>query len=258
MKKTIIALIALAGVAAAATENTVDVTTNLMPTPTKPITWKGTGSGTDIDLKWDGTFSGNACEEAAIFTELFENFDITTNGCYAFNQYGSSKNSNGASLSNDTITIKALSSDGSGSMFFVAMVSVSDLLQENDFGSLNSITLSLTGNSGTSDDTWFSVYSMDATSNTLTTVLEMAASDSSSLKNWDGTKSYTIGADSLNATDNIALLVRHNKSTDLTFTNLTATANLTIPSDTPAVPEPTTATLSLLALAGLAARRRRK
>ena len=47
------------------------------------------------------------------------------------------------------------------------------------------------------------------------------------------------------------------KATDIVINDSPAFANVTFTS-TPAIPEPTTATLSLLALAGLAARRRRK
>ena len=254
MKKTITALMALAGVAAADTEKTVDITTSLMPTTTP--TWCGEGTGTPMDLKWNPTFSGNAASEAATLTTVFKNLSIASSGYYAFNQYGSGKNSGGVSLTDGTLTINGPSGDGSGSMFFVAVVTVEDILKGNDFESLNNITLTLTGNSGSCVDSWFSVYSMDTT-NTLTTILELAVNDSSSLKSWSGSKSYTINADSLEATDKLVLFVRHNDDISkvtadtLQFTGLKATANLT-------VPEPTTATLSLLALAGLAARRRRK
>ena len=251
MKKTIIALIALAGVSGAVTEDTVNVVTSLMPNATP--TWCGSGSDSTMDLSWDSTFSGSAADEAAILTTVFDDFNIASDGYYAFNQYGHGKNSGGITLTNDILTINGPSSNGSGSMFFVAVVSVSNLLHEADFASLNSITLSLTGVSGSSSDSWFSVYSMDSAKE-LTTILELAVNGDSSLKSWSGTKTYTINADSLEASDKVVLLARHNDSAEanvLKFSDIKVTANLS-------VPEPTTATLSLLALAGLAARRRRK
>ena len=254
MKKTLIAIMALSGIAAA--ETSVDIVTSMMPEVTPAFI--GSGTGANIDLSWDTTFNGNAAAEATAMTSAFSTLGINSTGYYAFNQYGNTKNSNSITLNNGVLSIGAPSSNGSGSMFYAAIVSVADLLQGKEFDTLNNITLTLKGDSHGSNDSWFSIYSMDTT-NTLTTIVELAYNNdgTTSLKSngepnsWNGTNSYTIKADALEATDKVVLLVRHSGSSTLDFTNMYATANLT-------VPEPTTATLSLLALAGLAARRRRK
>ncbi len=257
MKKTIIAFMALAGVVAAA-ETSVDIVTSMMP-EVKPAF---SVASTEINLSWDPTFKGNAAEEATAMTDAFSSLGINSTGYYTFNQYGNNQNSGSITLNSGVLSIGAPSSNdsgsNSGSMFYAAIVSVADLLQGKEFDDLNDITLTLKGDSHGSNDSWFSIYSMDTT-NTLTTIVELAYNNdgTTSLKSngdsnsWNGTNSYTIQADALEATDKVVLLVRHSGSSNLEFTDMYATANLT-------VPEPTTATLSLLALCGLAARRRRK
>ena len=72
---------------------------------------------------------------------------------------------------------------------------------------------------------------------------------------WDSNSSvsytYDVADWGLVASDNIVVLVNHNNDTTFTISDMSVTAAVN-------VPEPATATLSLLALAGLAARRRRK
>ena len=86
------------------------------------------------------------------------------------------------------------------------------------------------------------------------TMSELSNLKSNSLKNWtSGDKVYTLTEsqiDALSSSDKLVVLIREAAAQKFNITGIQVNAEV--------VPEPTTATLSLLALAGLAARRRRR
>ena len=104
------------------------------------------------------------------------------------------------------------------------------------------LTLAVIQNSGSE----WSVVEKTTGSLTLNSGAELALTLSQSI---DWTDSYKVVA----VIDNTAKTLSGGASPTYTMTGITMSAVAT-----PAVPEPTTATLSLLALAGLAARRRRR
>lgn len=128
-----------------------------------------------------------------------------------------------------------------GGTFVVASVSIADLLNGNE-GSAQSFTLSFNAESSTLN---FSAWSWNGT--TATAIISDSVVKTG--KNLNTFEDVIIPDDAKNL-----LFFFHGTGygTTASVSNLTSSVELNL------VPEPTTATLSLFALAGLAARRRRK
>ena len=203
MKKTIIALLALAGVAAAA-PLTLNVTE--LKSSNTLLTWSD-----DIDAltSWELTFNLDTQRAAVAEQDLafIQNdgsgngaavkFSVNTNGTLEFYGYGASTNSPESMVTVDStpITLQFIANEQAGSIIGGRLTAIS------------------------------------------------------------GEKSFYIDLDSdLTLTKSNSIRLWSNGGNEH-FTNITLSA---LSNNVVAVPEPTTATLSLLALAGLAARRRRK
>ncbi len=231
MKKTLITLLALMGTAMA---ETIELT----------IPADGTNNGGH----------GYTSAEAAI-TGFANNAD----GGYMFNTGGAvtpdtSFNEGILSTNNEGLTCLTLAprtgAGGSGEAI---------VLSATNLDTVDSFTFSITSSACTStadialtlavikkgeDATW-SVLERSTGTLTLNSGVEITLTLSQSI---DWTDSYKVVA----VIDNTAKKLGGGNSPTYTLSGLTMTAE-----GTPAVPEPATATLSLLALAGLAARRRR-
>ncbi len=108
------------------------------------------------------------------------------------------------------------------------------------------------------------VYSFGATSGTAVSFTLIGTDGSAIVDSYvtaSGLKSQSAGAAALTFDDSVATSYYYNEymgGSDANMKALAAEAAVATPVAPPVVPEPATATLSLLALAGLAARRRRK
>ena len=241
MKKTIIALIALAGVASA-----VEVVSDLMPTTYE---WKSysvpTGETSKwVDIGWNTLTTNNLKTD---FTLL----GITSAGSYGFNEEGKAQASTGQiSISNNSLTLTGRSGAAKLDTLFAQVVDVSTILGGGTADNLTALTLNVTYTRHASGDGWVGLYILDDSS--LTAVKEVKSTSLKTGSGGDVTISLTDSQLNLvDDTDKLVILFRDGSpGYTTTITKLTTKAVL--------VPEPTTATLSLLALAGLAARRRRK
>ena len=206
MKKTIIALMALAGIACGA--NTIDAAFTTVPTT-----------------------ENNFWSDDYVFTfTLAEEYDIATSGAVLGAYWGTQKNNNGddPGLSANAIYL----TENNGAL----TLNLGDGRLSSILGSTGTLdyTISFTNGRGTS----FSDVTIQK-GVTYTLSVGGASQSMTPTLTWDG-GSATAAAYNGN------------------MNGYTATMNYGVSSGISTVPEPTTATLSLLALAGLAARRRRK
>ncbi len=243
MKKTIIALFALAGVASAVEV----ITTNLMPTDYEWKSYSAPEGGESewMNVGWNTLTTSNLEKD-------FSLLGITSAGSYGFNQSGTAQSSAGqVSITEDDKLILTGRSATGYHTFFAQVVEVSSLLGNYKADNLTALTLNVTYTRDSAADGWVGLYMLDS-SNKLTAISEVK---SNSLKTGTGGDvPITFNADQLNNiddSDKLVVLFRDGSAGyTTTVTSLSTKATL--------VPEPTTATLSLLALAGLAARRRRR
>lgn len=258
MMKTLFTFFALAAAATAG-----DITLSVMP---------GTNFSVDDNIVTNQTASEETGTQAWVnlgfgsvtLANLQTDFSnaptLQTEGYHFFTANGTEQNSTNRSFDfqDGIVTLTgryyALNQD----VFYSAVTSVSSILgNQYQASDLTSLTLTLQGQSGDGVSAGWGLYRLD-TSGNLSAISEIRGGidlSSSAV----GTKKYTskitlsqtqLGA--LQDGDKLVALFRVQNSTgkylqvkDLTYTATTA-------------PEPTTATLSLLALVGLAARRRRK
>ncbi len=217
MKKTLITLMALVGMASAAT--TIDAQFTTVPT-TEDNFW--------------------ADDYVLTFT-LAKEYDIATSGAIVGAYWGTQKNNNGddPGLSANAVYLTA-SSNGA------LTLNVGD-------GKLSSIL----GNTGTLDNT---ITFTSARGTTFTGVtIEKGVTYTLTVVGANQSMTPTLTWDGGTAT---AAAYNGNMNGNTATMNYGVNPGITIEvpptPETPAIPEPATATLSLLALAGLAARRRRK
>lgn len=241
MKKTIITLLALAGIASA-----VEVTTNLMPTD---YTWK---TYTATEPAWP-SLGWYQLTEDNIETSLGL-LGATETGSYAFNHTGTDQASTGQVAISDSGDLVLTGRNGLAAVqtLFAQIVSVDSLLGGYSISNLGALTLNVDYTTTSGSDGWVGLYVLD-NSNQLTTIQQVnVENEACDLRTGDSTSisMTTTQISNLDTSDKLVILFREGSAgKTTTITGLSATVN---------IPEPTTATLSLLALAGLAARRRRK
>lgn len=242
MKKTIFALLVLAGMASA-----VEVITDIMPTS---YTWKSYSVSEGETSKWVDV-GWNSLTTTNLNTD-FSLLGITSSGGYGFNEEGIAQASTGQiTITGGTLVLTGRSGAAHVDTLFAQIVDVSSLLGNYTADNLTALTLNVDYTRSTSADGWVGLYILDGDNN-LTAISEVK---NNSLKtNTSGSVSIELTETQLNGVDDsdklVVLLRDGSAGYATTITTLSTTAVL--------VPEPTTATLSLLALAGLAARRRRK
>ncbi len=236
MKKTLIAIMALAGMATATDEFT-------------GFTFSNTGTGTGLSSMLGFAFTLNATSSDYSVTNTTE-FDfpkvltlteVSFNSAFVFN-----KNSKyGQNIDNKNVYLYITDKDNA-ILDISEAASVVASTDSSNAGGAVTFTLDCANiKAGTEYYAWF----MGTDSSYSTT----SGSDVKTISFTSGETNNTVELRSYNklvaTTGDLKLLT----ATDKTSSNNTF-AGMTIK----AVPEPTTATLSLLALAGLAARRRRK
>lgn len=233
MKKTMIALLALAGVAAAETV-----------TLTMPATADNGGHGwisatsalTAFANSGDGGYMFNAGGIVNPDTSFSEGILTTTDGVTSLTLAPRT----GAAGSGEAIVLSGSNLVGYSVDSFTFGIESSSCTSTANIA----LTLAVIKKS---DSTW-SVVQSTTGSLTLNSSAELTLTLSQSI---DWTSSYKVVA----VIDNTAGTLGGGTSPTYTMTGITMSA---VATPAPVVPEPTTATLSLLALAGLAARRRRK
>ena len=229
MKKTIIALLALAGVASADYTGDFSWTVGSLPTFTFDDT-------TDLTLivdavTVDGAASTTPKTNSVYANTLTPSTNVGNGGTWSISFAINNNSTEALTLKGITFDAFAYNNGGSAQNSDTYTRDITFALS----GDAETSVVHSFGNVDTSGDGYADVYNWD-TNPTLTfdAPVEIAAK---------GYASFT-------------LTVSESDSQGC-FIGLTG-ATLNTPAPTPAVPEPTTATLSLLALAGLAARRRRR
>lgn len=249
MKKTIITLLALCGVAAGATTETFTYNVALDSNAYDGYKSKGDSTGW-VELAW-GAFS------AANLQTDFALLGITSEGNYGFNHVGQTENTGfgfGVGYTDGTLTLIGRNGVGQQTLF-ASVVDVTTIMGNYSTNQLVSLSVTTTVTNGTGSDSWWGLYKMDSEGNI--TVFSNLCNDASGshndLRN-KTTETITLTSGNLSAiqdSDKLIVLYRQGAGGKSLGIN-TLSYNGTV-----MVPEPTTATLSLLALAGLAARRRR-
>ena len=258
MKKTLITLLALAGVAAATEEITrtvipftSELTNSVLPTNAEG--W--------VEAKWNDLTSANIKTDLdllGITTAASGNYYFLDNGADdSGNSYKTVEKTTGSSI---MMTGRQWGAAKDG--FFVNVTTVADLLGSHDFSNVTALTLATNVTVSTGADAWFGLYTLN-TNGTWTEIQKLAggsghASDLRDESNGNQTtfsKSITLTnaqIETLGESGKLFAIYRNAYVAKETLTVNSLGYTLTV------APEPTTATLSLLALAGLAARRRRK
>lgn len=259
MKRTLFATVpALLSVAAAA--EIQDITTTVLPAAGSSFNCDANIVGKTesvenpwVNLTWNNLTAPNFSKDfknAVTLQSPGSHFIIADGRTSQSSAYKSFTFDNG----NGTIGLTGRTSALGQDVLYANVVSVSSLLGMFSVADVSALKLTLTGLNSNNADAWWGVYKMDA-SGTLTQISNIKTGDlrQSVVGSDDFTKEVTLSADQiagLQATDSLVAMFRVANSSGLTLSikDLKYVAT---------VPEPATATLSLLALAGLALRRRR-
>lgn len=257
MKKTLIALLALSSVAMGDTAQQI---TEIMP--------KSYGSSEFLTKKqgaeWSNMGWGNYTP--AILQKDFPALGIEGDGNYYFNSQGLAEQSAGHQVDFSDNVLHLIGRSGIGrDTDYCNVISVASLLPSGQVQDLTALSLTMTVYNYSGADAWLWLYKMDNSGNItgLFTDTNTGASNPSDLRaamtGVEEDYQVTLALndtqlEALNNTDKLVALLRVGSkgvTTDLKAASYTATYNQS-------VPEPTTGSLSLLALAGLCARRRKK
>lgn len=257
MKKTLITLMALVGVAAADTIE--QFTFNVTLDKKSYDGYKYTSSSDWVNLSWDNFSASNVGTDLGLL-------GITGEGNYGFNHAGTKENTQygfGVGYTNDTLTLIGRSGVSQETLF-ASVVDVSSILGNYTANQLTSLSVSTTVTAQSGSDSWWGLYKMDTLGN-VSMFSNLCNNGTGSHNDLREKTSETItltssDLSSIQNTDKLIVLYREaSKGKSLSISSISYNASVKVSDPVaPAVPEPTTATLSLLALAGLAARRRRK
>ncbi len=250
MKKTLLTLLALCGVAAGETTETFTYNVALDSKSYDGYKSKGDATGW-VNLDWGKFSASNLQTDFALLR-------ITSEGNYGFNHAGNTENTSygfGVGYTEETLTLIGRNGVGQQTLF-ASVVNVTSILGTYTTDQLRSLSVTTSVTNGEGSDSWWGLYKMDSEGGI--TMFSNLCDDSSGshndLRN-KTTETITLTASNLStiqSTDKLVVLYRQGaggKSLGINSLSYKGTAM---------IPEPTTATLSLLALAGLAARRRRK
>ena len=241
MKKTIIALLALSGIAMAAEY------TGAITLPSASTYWhKGTAG--DNQSNWADSTSNINITAASVYGTLVHPSNAAPGHIY----YGCANGNNYASgdvvvSTNDdkSINFNTAARGGNGGEFVALTLSMDSVLapRKTTADELVSVTFTFTNNVAAG------AYSAWGYTNEATEVSSLAGPTATAV----GENTFVLTADKLAELDELIFVIG-NAKTNTQVTNLSVTATFAEKS----VPEPTTGSLSLLALAGLCARRRKK
>ena len=240
MKKTLIAMFALAGMAMAA-----DVYTDVLTLPASSTYWGKAASGDEASDHWSDSTSKNTISATFVNYAFVAAPNATTGkiyyGCANGNGYG--EGDVVISTAEDkSISFNTTGRGGNGGEYVAITLSGADLIagRESDKDTLTGVTFAFTNNVAAG------AYSAWGYTDGDETVTKLSVNETAA-----GTNTITLTGTQLKDLDRVIFVIG-NATSNTQVTNLSVTSTFT-----PAVPEPATATLSLLALAGLAARRRR-
>ncbi len=250
MKKTIITLLALAGVAAAAP--TEQFTYNVALGEEYYDGYKSKSESTGwVNLDWGAFSASNLQADLALL-------GINSEGNYGFNHAGTSENTSygfGVGYTDGTLTLIGRNGVGQQTLF-ASVVNVTSVLGSYSADKLVTLSVTTSVTNGEGSDSWWGLYKMDSAGNVtmFSNLCDDSAGSHNDLRSKES-ETITLTEDNLStiqSTDKLIVMYRQGaggKSLGINSVSFNGTA---------IVPEPATATLSLLALAGLAARRRRK
>ncbi len=194
------------------------------------------------DISWQNT-------SAAVGTVLVNNPSILDSGWHYFNADGSATAGTYVyDATNSYHTIKKV--DGKGAILTFSCKAEDLMLSEYDAASQLITSLSVTVSKNAIYDSRFGVYTV-AEDGTYSMLTDLSGSTQLNGNNQTGVTA-SVENINLSAGDTIMVLIR--TGSDAGYSQITGVSFAA----TTVVPEPATATLSLLALAGLAARRRRR
>ncbi len=250
MKKTLITLLALCGVAAG--ETTATFTYNVALDSKSYDGYKSKGDATGwVNLDWGAFSASNLQTDFALL-------GITSEGNYGFNHAGNTENTQygfGVGYTEGILTLIGRNGVGQQTLF-ASVVDVTTIMGNYATNELVSLSVTTTVTPASGSDCWWGLYKMDSEGSI--TVFSNLCDDSSGSHNDlrdKTTETITLTADNLSAiqgSDKLIVLYRQaagGKSLGINSLSYKGTVM---------IPEPATATLSLLALCGLAARRRRR
>ena len=246
MKKTLITLLALAGVAIASEPVTFNTNTTITLSNATILGAHTTG------MHWEVIDSKNVAGPSLTNLLKEETYNVltTNNAWYCFSGAANTSVEEGDySFTNNTHVLGKKTGGNQGTLLTYTL-NVSELFS-GDYTdgyeqTITGVTFTTT-TTGTIGDNYYTAFviSSDGTATCLRNgVNGYSLSDNPTL----AASNLELGAD-----DKLMILYRQGNNTKTTITGLSITAT----GSAALIPEPTTATLSLLALAGLAARRRR-
>ncbi len=245
MKKTLITLLALAGVAIASEPVTFNTNTTITLSNAAIL-----GEHT-TSMKWEVIDSKTEAETSLTNLLKEETYSVltTNNAWYCFSGEANTSVEDGDySFTNDTHVLGKKTGGNQGTLLTYTL-NVSELFSSSYTADYEQTITGVTFTTTTSSlgDNYYTAFVISS-DGTATCLREGVGGNSLS--------NTTLSASNLelSADDKLMILYRQGNNTKTTITGLSIAAT----GSAALIPEPTTATLSLLALAGLAARRRRR
>lgn len=246
MKKALIALLTLSGFASA------DVTTlSVMPITWNPSTdFISSGSETAPE-GWTQLGWGNYTNLTTLKTDFVVLPQLITEGTHGFNNKGITEAGTGQiALNNNALTLTGRSGGAQRDTLLVNVTTVSNITKQ--ISDLEALSFTLTGTAG--PDSWCWMFKMDNEGALTGLFTNRENSESDFRGKTETTLEFTPEQlASLKDTDKLVVLLREGSAG-----NTWTVSSMQYTATTSNVPEPTTGSLSLLALAGLCARRRKK